>query len=120
VDPIRIVLVGMPGVLRDLIREIVTNQPDMQIVGELSDGELENRFRSPPDLLILGLEDSHLPVQGERLLMDYPSATVIGVSADGRNGFIYELRPYRMPLGEMSPQVLLETIRARRPPQEVR
>jgi len=120
VGSIPIVLVGMPGVLRDLIERDRDERTDMQIVGELSNGSWRTAFRSPLDLLILGLEDSHLPIQGERLPMHYLSPTVIGISADGRNGFIYELlRPYRMPIGELSPQVLLETIRAR-PPQEFR
>jgi len=71
----------MPGVLRDLIERDRDERTDMQIVGELSNGELENRFSEPLDLLILGLEDSHLPIQGERLPMHYLSPTVIGISA---------------------------------------
>ncbi len=44
-------------------------------------GSWRTAFRSPLDLLILGLEDSHLPIQGERLPMHYLSPTVIGISA---------------------------------------
>jgi hypothetical protein len=37
----------------------------------------------------------------------------MGVSADGRSACLYELRPHRVPLGDLSAQGLVEAIRER-------
>ena len=105
---------GMPRVLLDMIEGIVQQHPDIVFMGQLGAQE-SRRCHGPLDLVILGLDDSNLPVEGERLLKDHPDARAIGISADGRNGFIYELRPHRTAIGEVSPQILIEAIRGIRP-----
>jgi hypothetical protein len=107
-------LIGMPRILRDVITTIVADQPDMEIVGEVP----ENADVSEVDalgasFLTVGLDPSGvLPPTAGRLLSDRNAVPMLGLSAEGRHGYLYELRPHRQPIGEVSPDVLLSTIRS--------
>ncbi len=109
----------MPRILRDVIRSVVDRQQDMRVVGEIDDGAatLRRVARSRADFVIVGLHDSELPEMCDRLLRDRPGTKIVGVSQEGRRAFLYELRPYTQPLGEMSSQVLLDVIRQTRAPR---
>lgn len=108
---IRILLVGMPLMLRDIVKGILAAEPRVRIVGELDDGgSVVDQARVEADLAILGLRDSELPEIGVRLLTANPGTRLLGISSDGRKGFIYELRPHAIPLGELSPRVLVNAI----------
>jgi DNA-binding NarL/FixJ family response regulator len=113
IAPARILLLGMPRILRDLIRSIVDRQPDMRVVGEIDDDRVELRRvqRSRADFVIVGLRDSDLPDVCDRLLRQRPDTKIVGVSQEGRRAVLYELRPHAQPLGEMSSQILLDVIR---------
>jgi hypothetical protein len=39
---------------------------------------------------------------------------ILAIAADDRRGFLHELQPHVIPLGELSPTVLLDAIRAAR------
>jgi len=118
IAPARILLLGMPRILRDLIRSIVDRQPDMRVVGELEDGHIDLRRVERPraDFVIVGLHDSDLPDVCDRLLRHRPETKIVGVSQEGRRAVLYELRPHAEPLGEMSQQVLLDVIRGQARP----
>lgn len=107
--PIRVALVGLTPLVRDLLHNLITGESDMRVaavierVDELPDG--------PVDVYLLGEEssDGHT---GERLLGDASSPyRVIGVSADGRRMHLSELRPATESLGSLSSHELLEVIR---------
>jgi hypothetical protein len=40
-----------------------------------------------------------------------PSTRVLAITLAGGRGHLYELRPHRVPLGDVSPQGLLDAIR---------
>ncbi len=82
--------------LCDILAAVLSAEPDMEVVGVV---------------VVLALEDSELPEDCGRLLHAHPRMRVLGVASDGRRGFLYELRPLKAPLGELSPQGLVETIR---------
>ena len=115
IAPARILLLGMPRILRDLIRSVVDRQQDMRVVGEIDDGSADLRrvVRSRADFVIVGLDDSEFPAVCDRLLRDRPGTKIVGVSQEGRRAFLYDLRPYTQPLGEM----LLDVIRRERTPR---
>ena len=46
------------------------------------------------------------------LLYERPRLKILTISADGRYGFLHKLMPEVMPLGEVSPGVLVEAIRS--------
>jgi len=109
----RILLVEMTRMLCDILAAVLSAEPDMEVVGVLpSRGKLRATVaETKADVVVLALEDSELPEDCGRLLHAHPRMRVLGVASDGRRGFLYELRPLKAPLGELSPQGLVETIR---------
>jgi hypothetical protein len=47
----------------------------------------------------------------EALLFDRPRLRLLGISGDGSSGWIYELRPHREALGNVSPGELIAAVR---------
>jgi DNA-binding NarL/FixJ family response regulator len=109
----RILLVEMPRMLCDIITDVVASQSDMIVVGELPGraGLLAAADRTRADVIVFGLGDADLPDDCAPLFEAHPHIRLLGVAADGRRAFLYELRPQRTPLGEVSPQALLDAIR---------
>jgi hypothetical protein len=96
----------MPRMLRDLIERTVSEQPDLEIAGEIAEPALDDC----PDFLILGVEDAELPDGYRKLLVSCPRMRVIVVTADRREAFLFELEPRTIRLGELSPETLLEAL----------
>jgi DNA-binding NarL/FixJ family response regulator len=119
-EPTRIVLVGqgLPRILRDLVREIIHSEPDMEIVEELAEMDVVDTaevvskvLHARAHLLLVGTPDSQLADTCTRLLDDYPKLRVLGISTEGRSGFVSELRPDGVSVGELSPRALIAAIR---------
>lgn len=106
-------MLGMPRMLRDLLGGIVGPEPDMEIVGEAEDeGDVPAAIgRTGAEFLIVGLNGSDLPPVSAPVLFQRPDVTVFGLSTEGRQGYLYELRPHAVPVGEVSPGLLLDIIR---------
>jgi DNA-binding NarL/FixJ family response regulator len=113
VKQIRIVLAGMPMMLLDIISEIVSSEPDLTVVekiGEGSDvGAAARRVRA--DVVVVQ-QSSDEPQTAEAALLSEQQFRVIALADDGHRGFLYELRPHRVPLGEISAGGLVAAIRA--------
>ncbi len=109
----RILLVALSGVLREIIASLVAGVADMELVGYVARAADVSAAvdRTGADVVVLGLGDSQLPEDSVRIFDQYPRIKVMGIAADGRRAFLYELRPHRTALGEVSPQRLLEAIR---------
>lgn len=112
--PILILLLKLPSVVRDSLKEVLADQADMQVVDELSDPVevLLAAGRADADVIILGMEDAKLPGVASHLLDQYPHLKILAISIDGRHLFLYELRPELAPIGEMEPHRLIHAIRA--------
>jgi len=108
----RIVLVDLPPLLREIVRETASREPDLEVVSEHEAGIdlLAAVERDDPDFLIVGSQEAteqtvaSLIAGGRRL-------RALEVRSDGRESVLYELRPHRVLLGEISPSTLLQTIR---------
>jgi len=100
--------------LRGILKKAISTEPDMEIVGELADGIplLLAAAQTQADVVITGLQDSELPGICSHLLNEYPHIKVLGLTADGRHGSLYEFQLHEVPLGEISQQELLAAIRA--------
>jgi DNA-binding NarL/FixJ family response regulator len=112
---IRILVVHPAGILRDIIVTVLNAQDDMTVVDQLPDhtGLREALASARPTLIIFGqLSPDVLEVYPD-LFASYPALKVLAVREDGRQGFLWELRPHRTPLGEISPTQLVEVIRER-------
>ena len=55
--------------------------------------------------------DDQLPGVASHLLSQHPTVKVLGLTADGRHGLLYELRPRLTPIREVGPTQLLGVIR---------
>ncbi len=102
----------MPRILREIIEQAVADEPDMEIV-EAGDVPLGQAVESSmADFVIAGADYDFGEVA--RALDVRPRLRVLAVSGDGREAFLYELRPTRTPLGEVSPRRIVDAIRGAR------
>jgi chemotaxis response regulator CheB len=81
---IRVLVANRPKLMRDLIVSIVTEQPDMELVGEVSEEEevdITERIReTKPDLVVVALDDPRRrPELCDRVLREHPGTSVIAV-----------------------------------------
>lgn len=100
--------------LSDIIRDIVKGQADMDLVGAVSDLKTlpATVVATDADVVVAGLPNADLPEDYLPLFHTKPRVRLLGVSADGRRGFLYVLRPQWSELGELSPSGLIDAIRA--------
>ena len=63
------------------------------------------------DVVVTGSDD---PLQTSSLLQGCAGVCLFALSAEGKETLLYELRPHRIPLGELSPRRLVNEIRNRR------
>jgi len=100
--------------LCDIIAHAITSESDMEVVGEVDDrahlGPAAQATEA--DGVILQLDGLELPAECGALFDARPRIKLLGVAGDGRRTFLYDLRPQRTALGEVSPQRLVEAIRA--------
>jgi len=99
--------------LGGIVAETLDGQPDMEVVGQLPTRvDLHvGVSKSGADIVILGLDDLNLPSDCAALFDAHPSIRVLGISTDGRRASLYELRPHRLSLGDVSPDGLVQAIR---------
>jgi hypothetical protein len=111
VEPSRILLVDLPRILREIIEEAIADEPDMVIVGgNGANGDLKSAVeRSNAEFVISGAD--YAPDEVGALLEEHPRLRVLSVVGDAREAFLYELRPMRTPLAEVSPRTIVDAIR---------
>lgn len=110
----RIVLVSMPRMQREILSESLA-APDIEIADGAGDGAglIEAAEESGAEFVIAGA-GRFAPDEVARLLDVHPGVKVLALSESGRQGLLYELRPHRIPIGDLSPDALLATIRGSR------
>jgi hypothetical protein len=103
----------MPKMLFDILSHVVASEPDMVVAGWLDAEEdllaAVRRTRATVLLVGQGAEDERENYAS--LLLGRPQLKVVVVAGDGNTGALYELRPQRVPLGEMSAAALRNVIR---------
>lgn len=110
---IRILLTNLPRMLQDVLERVLADQDDMELVGYVADPieVLLIATAREIEVVILGVEDG-LPGVASHLLEERPQLKILAVSPDGRRAFLYHLQPYMVPIGELSPDGLVDAIRA--------
>jgi hypothetical protein len=95
--------------LREIVERVIADEPDMELVGPSAafDGSGNLDLHSV-DVVISGRDD---PGWAADLLRARPGFRVLALTRGGKEGLLYELRPHRVALGEMSPQQLVAEIR---------
>jgi hypothetical protein len=114
--PIRVVVGDLTGMLSDIVIETLETAPDIAVAvaaGEMSAVALAEETGA--DVAILGGDSEGLPAAGRELFWRRPWMNVLTLRGDGSEAFLYQVRPSERPLGEISPQTLLEAVRAAGP-----
>ena len=115
-EPIGVVLLDMPRMLREIIKSVIRLEPDMRLLGEFpASADLIETVQSTGARLVITDTRTAACEQVPRLLRAEPRVRVLGIANDGLESDLYELRPHRVRLGEVSPESLVQTIRARPP-----
>jgi hypothetical protein len=111
-DRIRVLLVDVTGLTREIVDGILTGAPDIEVIGEASMGDFGGPADpAPADVAILAGDGSVLARRAHELLEIRPLLRILAVGRGGREGSLYELRPHQTALGELSSQVLLDAVR---------
>jgi DNA-binding NarL/FixJ family response regulator len=109
---IRVLLIDMPQMLRQIIRQTLARDPRFQIVGEYTEHVAIDVAvdRSQADYVIMGSDVFESHAVRHRLLEDGPRVRVLALGADGAQTTLYELRPHEVALGELSPKRLVSVM----------
>lgn len=112
-NAIRIAVSELPQLLSEIVINIVDSQQDMEIVATPPAATDLGRAleRSGADVLVTGCECRDLADRGEALLSRHPRLKIIALDADGQRSYYFGMRPHMEPLGEASPERLVEAIR---------
>lgn len=110
---IRLLLAYRPRIRREVIRELIKRQPDMEIVGEVLDPVkvLLAAKDTQPDVVVVSLSDSEESGLSSHLLGEYPNLTVLGLASEGDAAFIEQLCPWRREIVEPSEANIVGAIR---------
>lgn len=115
-QPIHVLVTDLNGMLTEIIMETLDAAPDIAVavVGS-EDSALSVADATQADVAILRGDADGLPIVGHELLRRRPWMNVLALRGDGREAFLYQLRPVERPLGEVSPETLLDAVRALAP-----
>jgi DNA-binding NarL/FixJ family response regulator len=112
-EQIRILLCEMTPMFFDIISETIATQADLHVAGNVKKNEdlLEAADRTSANVLIIS-DIATRREQYEELLHERPRLKVLEIASNDGHGLLYEMRPQRVALGEMSATSLLDVIRA--------
>ena len=117
VEPIGIVLIDMPALLRDIVIDTIAGARDLQLLAAFpgTAGLVDPVRRTGAEVVVTAVSVA-TPERVSRLLRDYPLVRIVGITDDGATGEFYENRPHRLHLTDVSQGSLLEAIRSTRNP----
>lgn len=104
--PVRVALLDLPRMLNEIVKEILDQAEDVIVVEAGSEPET--------DVFIVGTQQDELPPVGLAQLERQPRAKVLTIDRNGQDAHLYELRPHRTALGELSADTLLSAVGAAR------
>lgn len=109
----------MPRLLHDIVHSMLTAESDIE-VAEAPVRESHSEFTAEltaerarnVDVVIVTERDFTQTAKYDALLIANPRLRVVAVSGDGKSADLYEMRPCRVPLGELSAATLADAVRA--------
>ena len=102
----------MPQLLRGIVRNVLADHRDMRVMREVEDESLVLAAveETEAQFVIWGI-DGEIPEECPRLFQEFPRVRVLAIEQEGRSGFLYELRPSKLALGQLSGRTIVDTIR---------
>lgn len=100
--------------LRDIVERAVGTRPDMEIVERVGarDALAAAVDRTPVDVAVVYLTDTVELPSYDAMLFDHPRIRLLALTDDGRAAAVYALRPHLDPVRVVSPNGLVDAIRA--------
>ena len=110
---IKILLANRPRMVREVVRELIEREEDMEVVGEVLDPlDLLLAVReTEADAVVMALKGSEEPGLCSHLLAEYPDLTIVGVASGGESAFIEQRTPQRQEIPEPSKANILDALR---------
>ena len=109
---VRVALVGLPQLLREIVTQNMRDEEDLTIVGEFAACDDRELSAAGPDVVLVSVDASRSLDSCEALLYRVPRTRVVALEGDRGRVTVYQLRPERVLIGELSPRELVEAIRA--------
>jgi DNA-binding NarL/FixJ family response regulator len=109
---IRVLLGDMPTMLRDIVTDVVANEPDLEVSGVLGPRESlqAGLKRVQADVLVVGNRRPDLGT-AEEIWREWPLVKILMIATDARSAVLYALRPIEIVLGDISPEGLAAALR---------
>lgn len=111
---IRILLANnRPRMMREVMRQLIARQPDMEIVAEVLDLSVLRRVaeETAADVIIVALEDSNALRLGRQLLAERPEMVLLALAAKGDAACIEQVCLGRREIAEPSEANILSDLR---------
>jgi DNA-binding NarL/FixJ family response regulator len=109
---IRVLIHIAPTMLRDILVQAISNQPDMEVIPEpVVSTQAPAAQELSPHVVVVGVSDIDPGEDARALLVRWPGSHVLIITARGHKVLRYELLPRGVDLGEMSPDQLVQAIR---------
>lgn len=121
---VHVLVANRPRLMRDVVLETISDQPDIEVVGEVANEEdiLGVVEQTHPDCLIIGLDQSgHRPSLCDSLLEKHPNIRILAVSPESNRSAFYwaSLDIHSNPV-ETSQEGILSAIRGGLQPEGVK
>ena len=116
---VRVLIANRPRLMRELILATISDQPDIEIVGEMRDQDetqIDSEIsRTQPDFLIVELEAANrLPERCQTILQNHPNLRIIAIAPDRNSTMFYwaslNIQHHKI---EASEQGVLDTLRGK-------
>jgi chemotaxis response regulator CheB len=113
-EPTRVLLVGLPALLRDLVEQALSEAPELELVGEADE---ESGFEAAlettgAELVIATSEEGEVADRGRDALEARASLRVLALEKDGARASLWRLRIERVDVGEVTPETLPSLLRS--------
>jgi hypothetical protein len=111
-ETVRVLLLEMPLLLRGILEHAIQLRSDCELL-KVTNSPLQmlTEQAMAPDVVIMGLtatEDTTLVLS---LFARWPGTQVMTVMSAGNDAVIYELKPHRRALRQMSPTEIVDVLR---------
>ena len=110
---IGIVVLMTPRLLGEIVLSALASEQDLRVLGAVDSEQqlLDLCDRVRPDVVVVAAVDAELEAMGRRVLMRCPSIKLFALAADGLKTYLFELRPHRVEMGELSSHDLARVVR---------
>jgi len=108
---IKVVLADMPPLLRDIVRDAVADQLDMEVVTHAAEKLERPEARAGADVVILGASQPDDPAAAAPAFGPWAGRKVLAIALNGRSATLWQLLPHKVQLGDVSAQSLIDAIR---------